>query len=35
MESEVLEAFRSGMFRVGPDNTHELIAYTAWLCEVL
>ena len=32
MESEVLEAFPSGMFRVGPDNTHELIAYTAWLC---
>jgi translation initiation factor IF-1 len=29
MEGEVLEAFPSGMFRVGLDNGHELIAYTA------
>src|SRR3954452_23519608 len=29
MEGEVLQAFPSGMFRVGLDNGHELIAYTA------
>ena len=29
MEGEVLEAYPSGMFRVGLDNGHEVIAYTA------
>jgi translation initiation factor IF-1 len=29
VEGEVLEALGGGMFRVGLDNGHELIAYTA------
>jgi translation initiation factor IF-1 len=27
VEGEVLEAFRSGMYRVGLDNGHETLAY--------
>jgi translation initiation factor IF-1 len=29
LEGEVLEAFRSGMFRVALDNGHEALGYTA------
>ena len=29
VEGEVLESFRSGMYRVGLDNGHETLAYTA------
>jgi translation initiation factor IF-1 len=28
-EGEVLESFRSGMYRVGLDNGHETLAYTS------
>jgi len=27
-EGEVLESFRSGMYRIGLDNGHETLAYT-------
>ena len=29
LEGEVLEAFRSGMFRIALDNGHETLCYTA------
>ena len=29
MEGEVLESFRSGMFKVALDNGHETLSYTA------
>jgi len=29
LEGEVLEAFRSGMFRIALDNGHETLGYTA------
>ena len=29
MEGEVLESFRSGMYRIGLDNGHETLAYTS------
>jgi translation initiation factor IF-1 len=29
LEGEVVEAFRSGMFRVALDNGHEALGYTA------
>ncbi len=29
LEGEVLESFRSGMYRVGLENGHETLAYTA------
>ena len=29
MEGEVIEAFRSGMFRIALDNGHETLGYTA------
>jgi translation initiation factor IF-1 len=29
MEGEVVEAFRSGMYRVALENGHEALAYTA------
>jgi len=29
MEGEVLEAFRSGMYRIGLDNGHETLGYTS------
>ncbi len=29
MEGEVVEAFRSGMYRVALDNGHETLGYTA------
>ena len=28
-EGEVLESFRSGMYRIGLDNGHETLAYTS------
>ena len=28
-EGEVLESFRSGMYRVGLDNGHQTLAYTS------
>jgi translation initiation factor IF-1 len=28
-EGEVLESFRSGMYRIALDNGHEMLAYTA------
>ncbi|HET9508779.1 MAG TPA: translation initiation factor IF-1 [Gaiellaceae bacterium] len=29
LEGEVVEAFRSGMFRIALDNGHETLGYTA------
>ncbi|HXH87909.1 MAG TPA: translation initiation factor IF-1 [Gaiellaceae bacterium] len=29
LEGEVIEAFRSGMFRIALDNGHETLGYTA------
>ncbi|HZG35316.1 MAG TPA: translation initiation factor IF-1 [Gaiellaceae bacterium] len=29
LEGEVMEAFRSGMFRIALDNGHETLGYTA------
>ena len=29
LEGEVVEAFRSGMYRIALDNGHEALAYTA------
>jgi translation initiation factor IF-1 len=29
MEGEILESFRSGMYRIGLDNGHETLAYTS------
>ena len=28
-EGEVLESYRSGMYRIGLDNGHETLAYTS------
>jgi translation initiation factor IF-1 len=29
LEGEVLESFRSGMYRIGLDNGHETLGYTS------